>query len=203
LDADGSVDDLAEISVNETYNEYKKKLEDASPDNQDHIIRILGVMNHLGAKSDGKKPEKKLGEEKSSGSESDESKSVESRQQFKQVSGKTPLRMCPNFKTCKYCLCHNCYTIVVQKERETTKLPASPDNQRKNLRNEVSPPSAGRRKRCRGKEDTVMCDHEQLSMLVMEENVAYFRKAYVTKKGADYDYPKKCSRCQTSLMVEV
>jgi hypothetical protein len=91
---------------------------------------------------------------------------------------------------------------MVKEELDSTKMPASPLNQRNNLRKETTPPGC-RRKRTRGKEETVHCDHEHLSMLVLQENVLYFRKAYVTKKGADYDYPTRCSRCKESFLVEI
>jgi hypothetical protein len=242
FEANSTEDDLCEVSVEGTYMEYKKKLADADPRNQDHIIHVLGVMNQLRkqpmhmtksnlmeeeasestsektSESDSKTASKskspdpnqqfkqpKLMEEGASESDTEEvseSKSPETKQQFKQVSSKTPLRMCPNFKLCKYCLCHNCFERMVQEEQDSTKMPASPLNQRKNHRKETTPPG-GRRKRTRGKEETVHCDHKHLSMLVLEENVLYFRKAYVTRKGADYDYPTSCSRCKESLLVEI
>ena len=44
LDADSSVEDLQELSVDQTYKEYMDKLDNGSPENTDHLIHVLGVM---------------------------------------------------------------------------------------------------------------------------------------------------------------
>ena len=205
LSANSSLEDMGEVTVEQTYREYKKKLDEAEPENRDSMIYVMGVMKSLRKKPENPREATELEEKQSSDSDSEKDSELvpeKTKQQFKPVSGKTPLRMCPNYRDCKYCLCHNCYGTMMQEEVDDSKLPATPSNPRKTSRREATPPG-GRRKKTRGKDEISECDHEHLSMLVLEENSAYFRKSYVAKKGEDYDYPAKCSGCSESLVLDM
>jgi hypothetical protein len=48
----------------------------------------------------------------------------------------------------------------------------------------------------------IVCVHPPLTMLVSEDNPGYFRRAYVDRKGDDYDYPVQCDDCHESIVIE-
>jgi hypothetical protein len=59
-----------------------------------------------------------------------------------------------------------------------------------------------RRKRKHGEQAIFACDHAKLTMMVKEDNSSYFLKAYVDRKGEEYDWPVACSDCGRSIVIE-
>jgi hypothetical protein len=222
LQADDSVDDFDSQSVNATYAEYKEKLdEQTDPKSKDHILHVLGKMRkHLRPKKV-RRRQKEVEQSPTLSSQSDEetdnrkqvstktaqieenednsSESSEEQDNFKQVSTTTPLRLCENYKKCKYCVCHCCYVRILKETKQSTTTEMTRQSQQKQHHS----PSKGVRKRTRGREETVQCVHEPQTLWLEEENPLYFRKAYVEKKGEDYAYPTTCSQCEKSLVIDV
>ena len=66
-------------------------------------------------------------------------------QLFRPVSVSTLLRLCRNFKSCKYCLCHCCYKILGSKEINRVQETGAQGNKGKQKKREGTSPSSHRK----------------------------------------------------------